>query len=174
MPVVILLLLGMLESLRMPNGKVFWALAMPTTLLLALLLSTADYLLAESDRQLPRQLSLRGYNPERTWYYGRLGLDYYMFHAGFRSLRAAESGPRAGDFVIEEIIPGDYPARQLVSDGLYCVTVDTLSFHPFPFRTNGLWAGFYGNTRIPFSIAPGMPQKRFVVYRTVEMIADQH
>lgn len=145
---------------------IYWALLLPTTAVLSLLLGVADYLYCEADRRLPRDLKERGYVSENTWYYGRLSYDYYLRRAGFRNTGVVREPRQPGDWLIVERIPGDYDPRRAIRHELVPVAVDTLSYYNFPFRTmGGRYGGFHGNTRIPYSVEFGVPQRSYVVYR---------
>jgi hypothetical protein len=133
--------------------------------LFSLCLSTGDYLLCAADRTLPAALKAKGYVPSRTWYYGRLSYDWYLFHAGFRNLRADEGTPADGDRLVDEIIPGDYRAVEILGDKCRVTPEDTISLNHWPLRTLGFGAGFYGADRLPYAMKWGAPQKRYCVYR---------
>jgi hypothetical protein len=143
----------------------FWRTAFALTIPLSLALGVSDYLFSEADRSLPVKLAAKGYLPGHTWYFGRLSFDYYMYQAGFRNGRVDPGSPATGDYAVEESIPGEYSLSAFLSPDRIVEPVDTLSFFRFPLRTKGLFAGFYGNDRLPYSLNFNAPQKQFVVYK---------
>jgi hypothetical protein len=147
------------------NKPLSVGLAAAVGLPFVLALATADYLFCEADRELPRTLEAAGYRPEQTWYFGRLSYEWYLFHAGYKNLRTSRGAPEPGDFLVHELIPGDYMPHGSLASTCTLEPLDTISFFGFPLRTKGLFGGFYGDSRLPYSIAPGQPQKAFVVYR---------
>jgi hypothetical protein len=135
------------------------------TTLFSLSLAVGDYYQCNADRKLPSVLIDKGYAPSKTWYYGRLAYDWYLYHAGFRNLRADGGTPQDSDYLVDETIPGDYKAAEMLGDGVALVAIDTIRSSRWPFRTMGFFAGFYGNDRLPYSIKMGSPQKMYRVYR---------
>ncbi|MBN1127368.1 MAG: glycosyltransferase family 39 protein [Chitinispirillaceae bacterium] len=128
-------------------------------------LAAGDYLQGSADRALPCTLAARGYAPATTWYYGRLSYAWYLHHAGYRNLRGDTLRPRDGDALVNEEIPGDYDAREMLRSGYLLEPVDTIDAPSWPLRVRGFGAGFYGNDRLPWSVSLAAPQKRYLVYR---------
>lgn len=164
-PLAVLALVEEVSLLSDRHRRWFFSLAFAVGLPFVLALGTADYLFCEADRELPQSLRNAGYRPGRTWYFGRLSYDWYLFHAGYRNIRTSSGKPKPGDFLVHELIPGDYAPDNSVGSAFTLEPLDTLSFFRFPLRTKGLFGGFYGDSRIPYSLAWGQPQKAFVVYR---------
>jgi hypothetical protein len=167
-PFIILFLIDFLESFPEGEQKVFRVINVITLVVFTISLSTADYLYPDADRKIPHELAKRGYTPEATLYHGNLSYDYYLYHAGYRSPRLDNSIVRSGIYFVEEKIPFR-PVNHFIPATLKAIPVDTISLHYFPFRTIGRNAGFYGNSRLPFSIECGTPQKRYLVYKLVSI-----
>lgn len=168
-PAVVVLFVSGAMSLPPASRMWFRAMSVGSGALLAILLSIGDYLLCDADRRLPHLLADRGYTSERTWYFGRLAFAWYLHHDGYRNLRADRGTPRAGDFVVDGELPEGYPVtRYLTDDGWRLRPVDTLELYRYPVRTRGLHAGWYGESRLPFSVTPGHPLRRYVIYRIGE------
>jgi len=166
-PFIILFLINLLETFPQEEQKAFRLINIITAIIFTISLSTGDYLYADADRKIPHELATRGYTPETTLYHGNLSYDYYLYHAGYRSPRLDNSIVRSGLYFVEEIIP-KRTVTHFIPDTLNAIPVDTISLHYFPFRTIGKNAGFYGNSRLPFSIEWNTPQKRYLVYKLVD------
>ena len=164
-PLAVLALVEEVSRLSDRQRRRFLIAAAAVGLPFVLALATADYLFCEADRELPRTLEAAEYRPEQTWYFGRLSYEWYLFHAGYKNLRTSRGAPEPGDFLVHELIPGDYTPHGSLASTCTLEPLDTISFFGFPLRTKGLFGGFYGDSRLPYSIAPGQPQKAFVVYR---------
>jgi hypothetical protein len=147
-------------------GNVFRTIVVLTTTVLTLTLSVADALFCDSDRKLPGYLTHYGYTCDKTWYFGRLSFDYYLFKAGFKNFKVLEAIPSEGEFFIDECVPGDYRVYQMLERYTGPVeAVDTIRFHRFPVRTIGGGAGFYGSGRLPYSVSFAHSQREYAVYR---------
>jgi 4-amino-4-deoxy-L-arabinose transferase-like glycosyltransferase len=164
-PMVILTIAILAQKLPAKSMHWFWATAIATTILLSGSVSIADYLLSDADRLLPKKLIARGYMPQHTWYFGRLGYDWYLYKSGYKNIRTEKDIPKAGDFLIEEILPLGYTAAQLLPKNLNVTPVETLTFFSYPVRTMGCGAGFYGSDRLAYGVAFGWPQKIYSVNR---------
>jgi hypothetical protein len=164
----LLMTVGRLTT-RLPQREQtwFWRTTIATLIPFTLVLATADYLYADADRRLPHILSTRGYSSAHGWYSGKLSFDYYLYRHGYNHLLLSEKSPGEGDFLIEESIP-DHNAVSLIPKRLTPHPVDTLALYYFPFRTIGSYGGFYGNSRIPCSFEPSLPQRRYIIYRLRE------
>ncbi len=161
-PFVILYFVSMLPE----NCKVFRTVVIVTTIVLTVSLSIADSLYCDSDRKLPEYLQHNGYTCDKTWYFGRLSFDYYLHKAGFKNFMVLQSTPSEGDFLIDETFPGDYSVCKMLENHISNkVLVERISFHYFPLRTFSDGAGFYGSSRLPYSISFINPQKEYAVYR---------
>lgn len=155
-----------LGTLTEKRRLVFWGVALFVGTLFSLALSVGDYAQCAADRRLPSLLIEKGYMPGKTWYFGRLSYDWYLYHSGFRNLRADKSGgPRAGDLLINELIPGDYKVDEMVKDRFRLDPVDTVRLYNWPLRTLGFGGGYYGDDRLPYAIRFGAPQKSYAIYR---------
>ena len=161
-----LILLGTeLQAFSAMHQKIFLNVAVITTGLFSLALSYGDYLYCKADRDLPETLKQKGYHPEKTWYYGRLSLDYYLSGAGFKNIRIESATPQPGEFVLNELIPGDYNIIEIIGTDQIMIPIDTLQLYFWPIRTLGYYAGFYGGDRLPYSLKTGVPQKAYEVFR---------
>jgi hypothetical protein len=161
-------LLGISEKRR----RVFLVTALCFGALFSIGLSVGDYAQCEADRRLPSLLIKRGCLPQQTWYFGRLSYDWYLYHAGFRNLRADTAGsPRAGEYLVNELVPGDYKVDEMVSDRFLLEPIDTVRLYRWPFRTMGFGAGFYGDDRLPYVIHGTAPQKSYGIYRLRQRVA---
>ena len=164
-PFALLVLGEEISRISVKRQNILLTATLFTGALFSLLLAIGDYLQCDADRMLPQALVRNGFLPQHTWYYGRMSYDYYLFRGHFRNLRADGGMPAAGDFVVDEKIPGDYAAAGIIGKGFSLEPVDTIGMYRWPFRTMGCGAGFYGDSRLPFAICPGVPQKQFCVYR---------
>lgn len=164
-PLGLLVLAEELTRISAPQRTALVTAMIAVTAILSISLAIGDYCQCEADRRLPSALIKKGYEPEKTWYYGRLSYDWYLYHAGFRNLRADGGKPKDGEYLIDEVIPGDYKAAEVLGDGFALVAIDTLQYFDWPVRTMGFFAGFYGNDRLPYGFRAGSPQKMFRVYR---------
>jgi hypothetical protein len=153
------------ELLRIPvrARKLFLVVALCAGTVFSLCLAVGDYLQCEGDRQLPGVLVQRGYAPGHTWYFGRLSYDYYLHNAGFRNFRAEHTIPPSGDYLIDKLVPSDYPAGYMISGYRDVVPLDTIRFYRWPLHTMGYGAGYYGNDRLPYSIRFNVPEKVYSV-----------
>lgn len=133
--------------------------------IVSVLLCVADAQFCSADRSLGTDCIKTGYPPDKTWYFGRLSFDYYLYSLHFRMLRAPADTPACGDFLIEENVPGDYGSKTMLQNHLSATPIDTFSYGCMPLRTMPPDGGFYGTDRLPFTIAWSLPQKRFVIYR---------
>jgi hypothetical protein len=143
----------------------FLMTALGTSIVVSCGLAIGDYVQGNADRTLPALLKQKGYRPETTWYFGRLSYAWYLYHAGFRNLRADTLRPGPDHFLVDEVIPGDYNAVEVLGNGYSLRRVDTIESATWPLRTRGFGAGFYGEDRLPYSVALNVPQKRYYVYR---------
>jgi len=158
-----LIVLG--EELRsVKDSRVFLSTAFLFSLVFSVTLAIADYLQCDSDRKLPSLLKDRGYYPEDTWYFGRLSFDYYLSAAKYRNIRIDPQRPQKGDYLVENIIPGDYNPREFIPE-FTAVPLDTINLYKWPIRTMGFYGGFYGAERLPYTIKAGVPQKAYCVYQ---------
>jgi hypothetical protein len=165
-PVVVVLFVAAAESMPVTWRGWFRGLSLGSGVVCAFLLSIGDYLLCDADRRLPALLKNHGYAPGHTWYFGRLAFAYYLHHEGYRNLRGGHGAPRAGEYLIDDDLPQGYPVRRyLEEEGWQLSPVDTLALYRFPVRTRGLHAGWYGESRLPFTVTPAQPLCRYLVYR---------
>ena len=161
-----LFILGEELTLLAPKHRqFFFSTALVSSFLFAASLSIGDYLQCDADRRLPETLAKKGYAPSNTWYFGRLSYDWYLYHAHYKNVRIETPQPIAGEYLMNETIPGDYNACEMINKDLRLLPLDTIRFYSWPFRTMGCYGGFYGNDRLPYTICFGLPQKEFVVYR---------
>ncbi|MBD3343682.1 MAG: hypothetical protein GF401_01315 [Chitinivibrionales bacterium] len=165
LPMAIMVLMTHMQGRSDREWRNFWIFCMSSTLVLSIGLSIGDYLFCEADRRLPGALQARGYVPGETWYYGRLSYDYYLYQSGYKKLRINPESPEPGEFLVNEYIPADSPARKMVDAKFKTVPLDTISFFNYPFRTKGLYGGFYGNDRMPYTLNFNHPQRAYIVYR---------
>ena len=128
-------------------------------------LCIGNYLLGDAERRLPADLVQRGCSPEHTWYFGRLGFDYYMFQSGFQNARTSALRPQDGDFAVEESIPPDYPVARHLKGAFTLESVDTVRYFSYPLRTRGEYAGFDGDSRLPYVLNWHSPLRQFVLCR---------
>jgi hypothetical protein len=164
-PCVIALMLHSMRYLGARERRWWEVSNLVSVLVLSVCLSVADHLIVNADRNLPAELIRRGCDPSRTWYFGRLSFDYYLYHNGFQNACTSDSVPRSGDFAVEESIPSDYPLRMYLADSLALETVDTLRYHRFPVRTRRPYGGFYGESRIPYYLDWRSPLREYVLFR---------
>jgi hypothetical protein len=167
LPLVPIGLLPILEEasrLGSRHRTVLLCATMGVGILFSVSLAIGDYLHAESDRRLPQALIAKGITPEKTWYYGRMSYEYYLYRAGFRNLRGDPGEPHAGEWLVHELVPGDYDAPGMVVARFAAVPIDTIEFCRWPVRTAGFSAGFYGDDRLPYVVRFGQPQKQFCAY----------
>ena len=167
LPFVIMVILDVVAGFSIKNFYLFSGSAVVIGVCFSLCLCYADYSICSADRRLPLELIKKGYNPENTWYFGRMSYDYYLHHKEFRNLLTDNKKPKAEDFVIKECIPGDYSIDRFFKYQRL-VKKEVIDSGRFPLRTLGFLAGFYGNDRIPYSLDFKHPQKRFEVFEIVQ------
>jgi hypothetical protein len=164
-PFAILFFVTMLPK----DNKVYKYVVIVSTALLTIVLSIGDEQFCDSDRKLPVTLTQQGYTCDKTWYFGRLSYDYYLYKAGFKNFKVLQKTPSDGEYVINETIPGDYDIYSMfVRHTRSAIPVDTIRIHTFPVKTLGAGGGFYGSNRLPYSISFKHPQKEYVVYQIEE------
>jgi hypothetical protein len=167
-PFVIIPVLSITAAFSKREFRWYWISALALELVLSVLLCASDDSAAGADRSLPAQLKLAGYDPAKTWYYGRMSYDYYLYKNGFRNLRADNGTPAAGEYCLNEIIPGDYNAPAMLAAQFSVVAVDTISAGTAPLRLEPPLGGFHGDTRIPYALSFATPLKEYVIFRIVE------
>ncbi len=168
LPIAPFAILGLCLNIRSFDDNVrkwYRRSALVTTVVTALLLSYADFVFAEADRQLPTLLGRKGYRAENTWYFGRMSYDWYLHHAGYRHIICDGDSPQNGHHVVEELYPGDYQVKKRLARDNEMHAVDTIAYGVFPVRTISRNAGFYGGSRVPFYMNWSNPVKSFIVYR---------
>ena len=148
-PVILLIFFEELQRVPVPMQKTILFSCAALNLLFSVTLAWSDYLNVEADRNLPLVLKERGYNPQVTWYYGRLSYDYYMFRDGFSHIRLSAKKPATNEYVIERSIPADYSARVILGNGYSFVPVDTVRFLNFLFAPRAAGPGFMVKTGFP-------------------------
>ncbi|MBE0429577.1 MAG: glycosyltransferase family 39 protein [Thermoleophilia bacterium] len=111
----------------------------------ALVLSVADYKLAQVYKDYSLELRER-HSPEGTvWFVGEWGFRHYMESEGYRYLTSASSAPREGDIIVK---PGlmDWPLSESVNQRMELIERTevrrSLPVQNMDFQAN---AGFYGN-----------------------------
>jgi len=133
-------------SLR--SGFIIATLAL--TLAGGLLMSIADYRLANSYRVVAEQMRGRyAGNPVKVWSLGEFGFRYYMDRAGFEYL-GVKSEASPGDIVVSSNVSATGVVAPL-PEGFYRNIGTTEIEDDFPVRVMNPWAGagFYGNLMGP-------------------------
>jgi hypothetical protein len=152
-------------SLLPEDNKLYKYIIVVSTALLTIVISIGDAQYCDSDRKLPAVLTKKEYTSDKTWCFGRLSFDYYLYKAGFKNFKVLQKIPSDGEFFINEIIPGDYDTYSMLVQHIGSVVpVDTILIHTFPVKTLGAGGGFYGSGRLPYSFSIKHPQKEYVVY----------
>jgi hypothetical protein len=165
LPCAVIAMLHYMQTLGPRESKWFCATNMAAIALLSIGLSVCDYMLGDADRKLPVDLLNRGCSPLHTWYFGRLSFDYYLFQGGFQNVKTSPQTPRDGDFAIDESVPPGYPLAYYIPAGFALETVDTLRYFSFPLRSHGVYAGFDGESRLPYVLNWHKPVREYVLYR---------
>jgi hypothetical protein len=150
------------QSISGMESRIFWISLFTFQIIVTLSLCYADYTFVDSDRKFATWLHDR-YPSDRTWYFGRLSYDYYLHENGCRFL-GLDGHPKCGDFLVHEKLPESYLPTKMIPDSLFAVPVDSIEFSRYMLRTMPPGGGFYGDSRLPFTIKLNTPQKKFVVY----------
>ncbi|MBD3394951.1 MAG: hypothetical protein GF418_04920 [Chitinivibrionales bacterium] len=164
-PFLVIVVVDAASQLAGQQKRWFWPLCLCAGTGFSLLLSVGDYLLCDGARRLPGKLDEKGYAPRHTWYYGRLAFGYYLYRAGFRNILTDPGVPEPGDYAVDEYLPRDYPVREILPRRFSLEEIDTIAFYQWALRTKGRYAGFYGNSRIPYALDWASPVRAVKVYR---------
>jgi hypothetical protein len=165
LPCAVIVMLHCMQSLSPRALQWFRITNLTAVAFLSIGLSVCNYLLGQADRALPACLLGRGCLPSNTWYFGRLSFDYYLFQGGFQNLLTSGKTPQNGDYSVDESIPDGYPLAYYVPAKFTLEMVDTLRYFSYPLRSHGAYAGFDGESRLPYTLNWHKPVRQYVLYR---------
>lgn len=165
---VVLITLRELE-LGLAPGRWFRAFAggmLILTLGAGVLLSVADYRLADSYREFAASVGERYKNPGTVWFVGEWGFRHYMEAQGYRYLTSADDSPAPGDLIVSPSV-ADWPlAPSLANRVEHLETVEIGWTVPLRLMSFEADAGFYGTYWGLLPSSPGGgPLESFVVLR---------
>jgi len=164
-PCAVIVMLQCMQNLGPRELRRFQITNLAAVAGLSIGLSVCNYLLGDADRDLPARLQSRGCLPLHTWYFGRLSFDYYLFQGGFQNLLTSGQMPQNGDYGVDESIPNGYPLAYYIPANFSLETVDTLRYFSFPLRSHDVYAGFDGESRLPYALNWHKPVRQYVLYR---------
>ena len=166
MPAVAILLLRNMETSRaLPRRQLNWSLGAVAAL--SLLVSFADYRLAESARRAVRDIALKVESlPKGTiWFQGHWGFQYYAQENGWRPFDSKQPAVRPGDLVVLPFnntnlvaIPPETVERLFTLELPVLPWISTMN--------QALGAGFYSDKRGPLPFAFGrVPVEKYYILR---------
>jgi hypothetical protein len=166
MPAVAILLLRNIEtSGALPRRPLHWSLGAAATL--SLLVSFADYRLAESARTAVHDIALKIESlPKGTiWFQGHWGFQYYAQERGWRPFDSKQPAIRPGDLIVLPFnntnlvaIPPETVERLFTLELPVLPWISTMS--------QALGAGFYSDKRGPLPFAFGrVPVEKYYILR---------
>ena len=166
MPAVAILLLRNIEaSGGLPRRPLHWSLGAAAAL--SLLVSFADYRLAESARTAVHDIALKVESlPKGTiWFQGHWGFQYYAQENGWRPFDSKQPAGRPGDLIVLPFnntnlmaIPPESVERLFTLELPVLPWISTMS--------QALGAGFYSDKRGPLPFAFGrVPVEKYYVLR---------
>lgn len=166
MPAVAILLLRNIETSGvLPRRQLNWSLG--TAAALSLLVSFADYRLAESARTAVHDIALKVESLPKgaIWFQGHWGFQYYAQENGWRPFDSKQPAVRPGDLIILPFnntnlvaIPPETVERLFTLDLPVLPWISTMS--------QALGAGFYSDQRGPLPFAFGrVPVEKYYILR---------
>jgi 4-amino-4-deoxy-L-arabinose transferase-like glycosyltransferase len=167
LPAVGILVARRLETQNRPRMR-WWnpAWALIPSAVLALMVTVADYRLANCGREAADEISLKyGKINGVLWYDGHWGFQYYIDLHGAKSM-APDSEVRSADVMV---IPENSPTRYPRLNPQLCDLVETISLGPISWLTTvsvPAGAGFYADAiaPLPYVFGPVEPE-RYLVWK---------
>jgi hypothetical protein len=169
-PAAGILLMRTVERLRGPAGRnIEWSLLGPLLPAgaLALLVTLADYRLANSARTAAHRVYEMPGRSGSVWFQGHWGFQYYMQELGARCLDISDMHCVQGDWIVQ---PDDNYGTFAMPAQSAC-ELETISEPTFPWLTTMhrlMGAGFYSNRKGPLPYAFGKVSDN--EYRVLEVI----
>lgn len=161
-PAIAILLLRRVETVAI-STKLYWFFI--PAVLLSLLVSLADYQLANSARAAATTIKDKfGNSPARTiWFQGHWGFQYYAQANGFRAFDSMHSQTRPGDLIV--LPANNTNLKPIPPDSVERVATIEMPVLPWIATMNrGDGAGFYTNIfgPLPFAFGPVPPEKYYI------------
>jgi hypothetical protein len=163
-PAIAIVLLRRVETVAI-STKLYWFFI--PAVLLSLLVSLADYQLANSARAAATAIKDKfGNSPARTvWFQGHWGFQYYAQANGFRAFDSMHSQTRAGDLIV--LPANNTNLKPIPPDSVERVATIEMPVLPWIATMNrGDGAGFYTNIFGPLPFAFGaVPPEKYYIFR---------
>lgn len=134
------------------------------TLGTGMLLSVADYRLADGYQEFAAAVDERYETPGTVWFVGEWGFRHYMEAEGYRYLTSDDASPAPGDLIISPSV-ADWPLAPSLADRVrHLETVEVGWRIPLRLMSHEDQAGFYGTYwgLLPYSLGDG-PLESYVV-----------
>ena len=171
-PALMLLLNDPAWSFTTQGRRIGLACVLGGTVLFALASAYSDYRLADTYRDFAartRAFRASGGNTFNVWYIGEWGMHYYMDKAGARYLHADSTEPKAGDYLIDPVMPNFWKPEPSVQERLNLFDQQEYrSWLPLRLFNGRSHAGFYAHFwgMLPFAFS-SEPDEVFSVYKIV-------
>lgn len=164
LPPVIMLSVKISE--KVSGRNIFLAITGTAGIILSLFLAHSDYILANSYRDISRDIE-NNYSDKNIYFTGHLGFQYYMEKSGFLAVDSNEKTYPGNSILVNPALPVPQKIHKDVIKKLKLVS-EKYVFIKNPFRTVSppANAGFHLNMYglLPYSVSK-MPLEKFTIYK---------